>query len=181
MGTNTSCEEGEIVVDTELGAGTKIAQALDPETTPICLSTPTGSALLTANTYLGAHKEAGKAQLVVLVTDGADWDFSCPDPNPLGVVDQLKAAGITTVIVGFSAEASLQGGVGAAFLNDMACAGGAAKGFSQYCVQNANGVYRAKNPDAGPSGTLFYVATNPAELTTSLGALAKTVCCGCVK
>ncbi len=179
--TNTQCLEGEVVVDTDVGSGAKITKLLDPDTTPICISTPTGSALLTASAYLSAHKADGAKQFVVLVTDGADWALSCPDPDPLVVVDQLKTAGVTTMIVGFSAEASLQGGVGAAFLNDMACAGGASKNFPAGCGKNADGAYRALDPDAGPSGTLFYVATNPTELATNVQALAKTVCCGCVK
>ncbi len=180
-GTNASCLEGEVVVDTALGTGGKIAQLLDPETTPICFSTPTGSALAVAKTYLEARKEVGKKQFVVLVTDGADWDVSCPTPNPLDIVDQLATAGISTVIVGFSAEASLTNGVGAAFLNDMACAGGTAKGFPAGCTKNAKGAWRATDPDAGPSGRLFQAATNTTELSTSLRDLAKTVCCDCVK
>ncbi len=180
-GTNESCLGGEVVVGTELGTGAQIAQLLDPETTPICLSTPTGAGLLDARTYLEAHKSPGKRQFVALVTDGADWELSCPEPNPLTVVDQLTAAGISTIIVGFSAEASLTNGVGSAFLNDMACAGGAAKNFPAGCTKNGSGVYRATDPDAGPTKTLFYVATNPTELATNLRNFAQTVCCDCVK
>lgn len=179
--SNQACEEGEVVVDTDLGTGGKIAAALDPEKTPICFSTPTGKGLLTASGYLDLQQGPGKTQIVALVTDGADWDTSCPDPNPLGVVDQLRAQGIKTIIVGFTAETSLTNGVGAAFLNDMACAGGMAKDSATNCVKNSSGQDRAKDPDAGPSGTLFYVATNPNELASSLSAVAKTVCCGCVK
>jgi hypothetical protein len=179
--TNPKCMDPEIVVDTELGTGAQIAQKLDPLTTPICFSTPTGSALVGARTYLAGRASPGRKQFVMLVTDGADWEASCADPNPLEKVDELTTAGIMTVVVGFSAEASLQNGVGAAFLNDMACAGGAAKNFASACEKNAAGFYRAKNPDAGPQGTLFYVATNPAELATSMQTFAKTVCCDCVK
>jgi hypothetical protein len=179
--TNAACEDGEILVDTDLGSGLKITAALDPETTPICTSTPTGAALLSARTYLQARQSAGKKQFIALVTDGADWSFSCPTPDPLTVVDQLTASGISTIIVGFSSEATLSNGVGGGFLNDMACAGGTAKDFATSCTKNASGLYRANNPDAGPSNTLFYVATNTAELTTNLQGFAKTVCCDCVK
>ncbi len=66
----------------------------------------------------------------MLVTDGADWDQSCPTPNPLTVVQQLAKDGIKTFMVGFSATGDVKpGGTGAPFLNDMACAGLTAKGF----------------------------------------------------
>ncbi len=69
---------------------------------------------------------------MVLVTDGADWDQSCPDPNPLPVVQDIAQSGIKTFMIGFSAEGVIMpGGVGASFLNDMACAGQTAKGFPQ--------------------------------------------------
>lgn len=178
--TNPNCENGEIVVPPGLGAGAAISSLLDPETTKICTSTPTGAALLTARAYLDANRGTGRQQFVALVTDGADWDFSCPNPNPLGIVDQLTDAGISTIIVGFSAESSLQNGVGGAFLNDMACAGGTAKGFPAPCTKNANGVYRATDPDAGAGNSLFYAATNTAELVGALRAFAKTVCCNCI-
>lgn len=175
--TNVACEDPEIVVPPALGTGATIASKLDPETTPICFSTPTGAGLIGARNYLAANKLIGRQQFVALVTDGADWDQSCPNPNPLGIVDELADAGIATLIVGFSAEASLTNGVGGAFLNDMACAGGTAKGFPAPCTKNANGVYRATNPDAG---TVFYAATNTVELVTALRTFAKTVCCDCI-
>ena len=180
MATNASCEGPELPIPPALSTGTAIAALLDPETTPICLSTPTGAALLGARGYLTAIKTDGKQQFVVLVTDGADWDVSCPNPNPIGVVDELGDAGISTIVVGFSAETSIQNGVGAGFLNDIACAGGSAKGFPGSCSKNDAGVYRAKNPDAGTGNILFYVATDAAELSTSLRVFAKAVCCGCI-
>lgn len=178
--TNASCEGPEVVIEPALSTGAAISSLLDPETTKICTSTPTGDALLGAKADLLNRRDGGRDQFVALVTDGADWDFSCPTPNPLSVVDGLADAGISTLIVGFSAEASVQNGVGAAFLNDMACAGGTAKGFPQVCAQDSNGHYRAKNPDAGGPDALFYTATNSAELVTALQTFAKTICCGCI-
>jgi hypothetical protein len=178
--TNPNCEDPEIVVPPALNTGATISALLDPETTLICTSTPTGAALIGARTYLEANRLAGRQQFVALVTDGADWDFSCPNPSPLGVVDQLTDAGISTLIVGFSAESSLMNGVGGAFLNDMACAGGTAKGFPAPCVKNDAGVYRAKDPDAGVGNSLFYAATNTVELVGALRTFAKTVCCDCI-
>lgn len=177
--TNPSCEGPEINIEPALDTGAAISSLLDPEATLICTSTPTGEALIGARTFLETHRDGGREQFVVLVTDGADWDFSCPNPNPLSVVDGLADAGIATLIVGFSAEASLQNGVGAAFLNDMACAGGTAKGFPVPCTQ-VNGHYRATNPDAGGTDALFYTATDATELATALRVFTRTICCGCI-
>lgn len=179
--TNMMCQGPEIPIEPALGTGTAISTLLDPETTVICTSTPTGEALLGARAFLESRRDAGQSQYVVLVTDGADWDFSCPSPNPLGVVDGLSDAGIFTLVVGFSAEMSVSNGVGAAFLNDMACAGRTAKDFNNSCVfQTASGSYRARNPDAGGMDALFFTATNAAELASSLRAFSETVCCGCI-
>jgi hypothetical protein len=179
--TNPYCEGPEILVETQLDAGTAITRLLDPETTRICGSTPTGTALVGARQYLEAHRAPERKQFVVLVTDGVDWAFTCPQPDPLETVDQLADAGIGTIVVGFSAEASLQGGVGAGFLNDMACAGGLAQGFPGTCTLTDAGVWRAKDPDAGPGNTLFLTATDSAGLVSTLNAFAQTVCCDCFR
>jgi hypothetical protein len=179
--TNAQCQGPEFPVPPALGTGTSISTLLDPQLTKICLSTPTGDALLGARTFLEARNDGGVPQYVVLVTDGADWDFSCPSPNPLGVVDGLADAGIKTLVVGFSAETAVMNGVGAAFLNDLACAGRTAKNFALTCRADApSGSYRAINPDAGGMDALFFTATNAAELTSSLRAFSETVCCGCI-
>lgn len=176
-GTNMACEGPEIPVEPALGTGAAISALLDPEATKICFSTPTGDALLGARAFLETHRSADAGQFVVLVTDGADWDVSCPNPNPLGVVDGLTDAGISTLVVGFSAEMSLQNGVGLAFLNDMACAGRTAKDFATTCGANATGQFRAL---PGDGGALFYTATNAQELVTTLRDFTRTVCCGCI-
>lgn len=178
---NPSCEGPEVLIPPALDTGAQISQLLDAETTPICFSTPTGEALIGAKSHLAMRQAPGKKQFVVLVTDGADWDVSCPMPNPLLEVDKLSDAGVQTLVVGFSAEASLTNGVGADFLNDMACAGGSAKNFATRCALADGGVVRAKERhDGGASNTLFFTATNAAELMTSLKAFAATVCCDCV-
>jgi hypothetical protein len=76
--TNPQCEAGEILVPPALDNGAAITAAIDPLTTNICISTPTGAGLLTASDWLIDHVVPGRKQYVVLVTDGADWDFSCP-------------------------------------------------------------------------------------------------------
>src|SRR5262249_20841627 len=106
-GANPKCEGPEVLVAPDVGTGPAITGTLDPDATPICASPPTGSALLGAETELVARSAAGKRQFVVLVTDGADWDDSCPTPDPRTVVDRLSADGISTLVVGFSAEAQL--------------------------------------------------------------------------
>lgn len=176
MATNASCEGPEVLVEPDLGTGAQIAATLDPETTPLCLSTPTGVALLGARQFLEAHHDAGTAQFVVLVTDGADWDVSCPTPDPRDVVEGLSDAGISTVVVGFSAEMAVQNGVGTGFLNDLTCAGGTAKDPARQCAATADGHTRAV-PDAG---VLFYVATDAQQLVESLRDFTRDVCCGCI-
>jgi len=176
--TNPFCQDGEIVVPPKLGAGGEIQNYLDPATTPICISTPTGSGLITATTHLLQNAVPGRDQYVVLVTDGADWDQSCPDPNPLPIVQDLAAAGIRTFVVGFSAEGAIQpGGVGAGFLNDLACAGQTAAGFPAPCKQSGSGYV-----SADPAGPLLYVkAGNAGELDSALQAVTGGLCCDCIK
>ncbi len=176
--TNPLCQTGEIAVPPALGNGGAIQQYLDPATTRICISTPTGEALLAATDHLLKSVTPGRDQYVVLVTDGADWDQSCPDPNPLPIVQQLAASGIRTFVVGFSAEgAILPGGVGAGFLNDMACAGQTAKDFPAPCEEGPGG-FVAKDPSVG---ILYLQASDAAGLEKSLAGVADGLCCDCVK
>ena len=177
QGTNPSCEDGEIVVPPALGTGATIAATLDPKTTKICLSTPTGQGLLTGAGWLTTNAVAGRGQYIILVTDGADWDQSCPTPDPVAVTQQLAGTGIKTFVVGFSAEGSLMaGGVGAGFLNDMACAGQTAPGFPAPCKMMGNG-WVSSDP-MGPA--LYLAAGDSAALTTALQSIAAAVCCNCV-
>lgn len=176
--TNTPCEAGEIAVPPALGTGATIGQTLDPATTKICFSTPTGSALQTAQSFLAQSAVTGRAQYIVLVTDGADWDKSCPNPAPQPIVQALAAAGVKTYVVGFfdPTGSDAGGGVGEEFLNDMACAGQTAKSFSTSCTQSGTG-YVATSP-SGPA--LFFQATSAAELEAALQDVAGQVCCDCV-
>ncbi len=178
VATNPHCEGPDMAIEPALRTGASLSSRLDADTTVICNTTPTGAALVGAQSYLRQHQVKDRSQFVVLVTDGVDWDKTCPTPNPLDAVDALTDAGVATLIVGFGADADLAKGVGAAFLNDLACAGGMARDPKNSCVLT-NGVMRAK--DAGPdAGTLFYVANDTAALVTTLRTFAKTVCCGCI-
>ncbi len=109
------------------------------------------------------------------MTDGADWDQSCPTPDPVAVTQQLAMAGIKTFVVGFSADGTIMpGGVGAGFLNDMACAGQTAVGFATNCKMSASGYV-----SVDPAGATLYLAaaTTPPSIrrsTASPGSSAAT-------
>ncbi len=176
--TNPSCEDGEVIVEPDLHTGAAISASIDPATTTLCNTTPTGQGLLTASSWLQSHSVAGRAEYIILVTDGADWDQSCPMPDPVAVTQILAQAGIKTFVVGFSAEGDIMpGGVGAGFLNDMACAGHTAPGFPNGCKADANGGYTSSDP----AGTTQYLAAGDATaLATALHTVAAQVCCNCV-
>jgi len=174
MATNPACEFGEIPIPPAPGTGDAIAGLLDPATTTICTSTPTGNGLITAFDWLVDHIVPGRDQYVVLVTDGADWDFSCPDPSPLAIVQQLVVAGIKTYVVGFFGMEADQ--KAAAFLNDLACAGQTAKGFPTPCQDTPSG-WKAKDPN---DLTHLYLQAGNGELTTTLGDVANEIASMCV-
>lgn len=174
--TNPDCEEGEILVAPMMGASEVISKWLNSETAHLCKSTPTGLGLQTAASYLTEHKDEGRDQYIMLVTDGADWDVTCPDPDPITVVSQLADDGIKTFVVGFSADGTINaGGVGEPFLNDMACAGQTAVGFPDSCTKTDQG-YRAKDSKAE---ILFLSAEDAAALSDAFVGISKQVCCNC--
>lgn len=175
--TNTPCEAGQLVVPPALGTAAMISAAIDPETTTLCFSTPTGDALVTARTELTAITKPGVDQYIALVTDGADFYDSCPMPDPLIVLRELHAGGIKTFIVGFGSQDTTPMGVNPPLLNRMACAGGTAKDFAVNCQLIAGGGYDAVNPDGA---RLYFDASDAGALTTALAAVARSVCCGCV-
>jgi hypothetical protein len=176
--TNPFCEEGEVLLSPALDQGSAVDAALDPATTKICVSTPTGSGLLTASARLAEIQEAGRDQFILLVTDGADWDASCPTPDPLATVQTLAGAGVKTFILGFSASGELMpNGIGAPFLNNMACAGLTAPDFDVTCMMSGAG-FVAVDPE-GP--TLYLQASDGAALATALQAVAAQVCCDCIE
>lgn len=174
---NPACEAGEVVVAPALGTAAAIASALDPESTTLCFSTPTGSGLETARDELAAREVPGVEQYVALVTDGADFYDSCPTPDPMQVLRDLDATGVKTFIVGFGAQDTTPGGVNPPLLNRMACAGHTAKDFATACMQLPGGGYDAVDPN-GPR--LYYDAADGAGLSTALEQVAGEVCCGCL-
>lgn len=167
--SNPSCEVGEILIPPGLATGATIKAAIDPLSTPLCGSTPTGTALLTASDWLVANAVPGRKQYIVLVTDGADWDITCPDPSPFLATQKLAAAGIQTYVVGFFGLEAQAGAV--KFMNDMACAGQTAKDFAQNCVQMGSG-YQAKDPNLQ---TPLYLQAGDNELPATLTAIADEI------
>jgi hypothetical protein len=173
MASNPLCEVGEIVLESAADNGPEIVAALDPLTTTLCQSTPTGTALYTARDQFTATKEPGRDQYAILITDGADWELTCPDPSPLTAVQDLVKDGVKTYVVGFSAEAD-PGAVG--FLNDLACAGQTAINFPGPCQETADG-WVALDPISGVP--LYLQADNKVQLNSALTAVAGELCCGC--
>jgi Mg-chelatase subunit ChlD len=176
MTSNPPCEAGEIAVEVGDDNGPAITDVLDPATTLLCNTTPTGTALYTAGEYLATIKEPDREQYAVLVTDGADWDFSCPDPSPLAAVQDLADQGVQTFIIGFSGEEAQMGAIG--YLNNLACAGQTAKGFPGPCVATADGFVAAPGNDKIP---VYLQADDGDELGKALVSVASELCCGCEK
>jgi hypothetical protein len=175
--TNPACEPGEIVISPDLGTGAAIAAAIDPETTKLCNTTPAGDALLAARDELVRIKKPDVDQYLLFVTDGADFEQSCPLPDPLVVLRNLHAEGIKTFVVGFGAQDTTAQGVNPPMLNRMACAGGTAKDFVSTCMTLPNGGFDAVDPNGG---RIYFDAANAAELGVALGDIAGQICCGCV-
>lgn len=175
--SNPPCEVGEVPISPDLGTASQIASYLDPETTTICNTTPTGSGLLTARDGLTAKAIAGVAQYVMLVTDGADFYDSCPTPDPLDVLRQLDAQNIKTFIVGFGAQETTPQGVNPPLLNRMACAGHTAKNFDTACMELTTGGYDAVDPNGA---LIYYDAADGAALASALADVTRSICCGCI-
>lgn len=176
MATNPMCETAEVPIDVGLGTGQAIADLLDPTTTTICTSTPTGEALYSAGAYLEGIQVPGRDQYVILVTDGADWDFSCPDPDPLKAVQDLAKKNIKTFVVGFNGEEAQLGAL--SYLNNLACAGQTAKGFPGPCHDTADG-WQAVAVD--PAFPVYLHAGDADNLGLALQSVIDDVCCGCAK
>lgn len=174
--TNALCDLPEIVVDNELSTGLTITDLLDPTTTTLCKYTPTGTALVEAGAYLDGIKEPMRGQYITLITDGSDWDKSCPDPAPLKVVQDLEKAGIKTYVVGFDGQESEAGAT--AFLNQLACAGKTANAFPGPCYEGPDGWTAFDVEEPAP---VYLQADNAEDLTSALKAITDEVCCGCSK
>jgi hypothetical protein len=179
---NTFCEAGEIRVPTGLANAGSTAPLLDPEAIPLCYSTPLGAALDTASSYLGKIKVAKRNQYLLLITDGADYDLSCPSPthpDPIARLAAMADTGLPTFVVGFGADLS-SSGVDPVKMNRLACAAKTAKDFATKCKLGSAGVYEPV--DATGADRLFYVATDADSLGKALGSIAASLGCNsCLK
>jgi hypothetical protein len=171
--TNPVCEEGEVVVDPQLGNAAEISSYLDPDETSLCFSTPTGEGILTAVDGLLSKSESEREQYLVLVTDGADFDITCPTPVPFEILNQMAGEhGIKTFIVGLG-EATAEWGTNREVLNQLACAGRTAQNFENDCEAVEGGGFAARDP-AGER--LYHVAQSTDDLVTALGNVLSTTC-----
>ncbi len=171
--TNKSCQPAEVPIPPGPGNGAAITTLLDPLTLRLCVSTPIALALDTATTELKSIQKTGIAQYVLLVTDGGE---TCGGKVTL-VAQQLAAAGIKTVVVGFGGVDAGSGGVNVPLLDDVACAGMTALSFPAGCTKGKNG-YTASSTSGAP---LFYSAQDGASLQTALQKITSSVCCGCAQ
>ena len=176
--TNLACEEAELTVPLASSAGATIASALDPETTRLCGSAPLAAALGFAGQKLALDALPGRAQVVVVVTDGND---TC-QADALAATQVLAAAGARMYFVGFGQPAAPDGGgsgLNVGLLNSLACAGQTAKGFEAACQKGEAGTgYVARDPTGS---RLFYGATTGDDLSKALKSILASACCGCGK
>jgi hypothetical protein len=159
-----SCASGLLAIDPNLGNGAAIATTLG--STQLLNGTPVGAALGVAQTTLAGEQVDGRAQNVLLVTDGKE---TCDGVPALPVVQSLATAGVNTYVVGFG------GAVDAAMLNDLACAGKTAQNFVASCKQTKSG-WVASVPD---TTHVFYDATSGDDLKNALDSITTGTCCGC--
>lgn len=170
--TNTQCEGGEIAVSPGLQTSTMIANAIDPDTTRLCRSTPIGAGLGTAMSHLTSITDPIREQYAVLLTDGQD---TCDESLSLSNAQGLAAAGIKLYVIGFDGSGS---GVDNEHLNDLACAGQTAPGFPTPCTDDGSGNFTATSPGGAP---LYFLAENATQLQMQLEQVAGEVCCDCIE
>jgi hypothetical protein len=171
--TNPHCQAGEIDIAPDIAMGPMIDSFLDPETTRLCISTPIGAGLETAQIELAQIVDPARKQFVLLLTDGQD---TCNAALPLATVQALASAGILTYVIGFGTTGGSDG-IDIAQLNNLACAGHTAVNFATACQADAQGNYSATHPT---TGTEFLLASDAASLTAALTQSAGQVCCGCL-
>lgn len=175
---NAWCEAGEIKAPPGLGNAAGTAALLDVETTPLCMSTPLGAALDSADAYLKTIKNPKRAQYLALITDGADYDASCAPPthtDPITKLHALAEAGLKTFVIGFGADFSTSG-VDPAKMNKLACAAQTAKDFATACKKGTSGVYEPVDPST-MAKRLYLEATDGAALNKALGDVAASLGC----
>lgn len=170
--------------------------------------TPTGASVSSLLNYAPLTGAAGHPKFMLLLTDGVPNCDAALDPNsctctqggaPCDVtvggqvmnlclddmgtanaIGQLKAAGVTTIVVGFGNETL--GGLGPAALQQMGVAGG----FNRPCAVDAdcgagdtcsvNTVNACGKPTTACARS-YYQATDAAGLASTLGTIANSIQC----
>ncbi|GMV43126.1 MAG: hypothetical protein AMXMBFR64_48420 [Myxococcales bacterium] len=118
--------------------------------TPTSGSNPMAQALAAAGAQLQTLAYSNAHSTIVLITDGG---AGCTEsPSRVAVIEQLAAAGVNTIVVGYG-----YGSGDVATLNAMAIAGGLPK------------------PRTSPSDTWFYAATSPSALVGILDTALSVV------
>ncbi len=163
QGDGGTCGSGLMSIPTGLDNGSAIASTLS--TTQLENGTPIGGALALAQTSLADDGDGGRAQDIVLVTDGME---TCKALPPLPIVQSLAASNVHTYVVGFGGKAD------PSELNDLACAGMTATNFPTPCKQTKDG-WVANVPD---TTHVFYDATDGPALKQTLATIASGLCCG---
>lgn len=167
---NPLCDAADVLVTPTSGGAGAIASSIDAETTRLCRSTATGAALATAAETLALIQQPNREQYVLFVSDGKD---TCDPALVLANADLLADRGVQTFVLAFDGSGT---GINQSLLNDLACAGGTAKGLVP-CTLDINGRPRATIPDGEP---LYLTATDATGLSATLGSIAGDICCGCV-
>jgi hypothetical protein len=174
---NPSCEAGEIKSAPGLGNAAGMGALLDVETTPLCLTTPLAAALKTAGDYLNGIKAPKRAQYLAVVTDGADYDTTCPSPmypDAIKTISDLADAGLKTFVIGFGGDLSTSG-TDPAKMNKLACAAQTAKDFATSCKKGTTGIYEPVDPSGATH--LYLEADDKTKLVTALGGVAASLGC----
>ena len=160
-GTGATCEQDAIPIPVAPHSGAAISSLLDAalaETDPLY---PDGPCVTNIDTGMAQALTdaaiAGDGQrYIMLVTDGAqsgtpdgtgvnNCGGSAGDARTQATIEQLRADGVTTFVIGFG------GNVDAAALNSFATAGGAPR----------------------PGTTKYYAAENPAQLAEAFASIAE--------
>jgi hypothetical protein len=168
---NPSCQGGELVIPPAIDSSMSFDDKLDPETTLLCISTPIGAALETANEILTKYASPVRSQYVLLLTDGRD---TCADEPALPHAHALAKLDVKTHVVGFDGSGK---GIDHGNLNDLACAGRTAPNFPDGCQEDGEGQFTAMNREGA---TLYNLVTDGDQLAERLKAIAGAICCGCV-
>ena len=162
----------ELVVPMNLSTGKTIANALAAASPQTDYGTPIGVALASAETTLATQKISGRAQSVLLITDGGECCSCGTNDQDIATVQKLESEGIDTFVVGFGGDDD------PVLLNDLACAGHTASNFATACTCTQAGCTASASINATTT-QLYYKASDGAALKSALVTITNQTCCGC--